>query len=199
MPSKETIRDHIQSITNGLDDLASGNGNLSMCVEIGEQFNHLRDYYRKEPESMTDFVGRLGELSKRFDALLAERSSQIVDHFHRINERLRLVEQEKQFWRDFLIRQATESRNEYLNGSAASVRVKSNVTRSLPSAQSNERIQLEDLIRESGCWDKVSQLSGPKLNKALENHLLPDNQAATIEQLCPTTVIHQVSSRVLEK
>ena len=62
---------------------------------------------------------------------------------------------------------------------------------------SDDRRQLEDLIRSSGCWEQVSLLSRPKLEKAIDSGQIPQDHAAAIERLCPITVMHQVTSHLL--
>lgn len=199
MLSTPEIDAHIQSIVAALDALAAGDENLSGCLEIGERFRMLREQYRQQPDSLAGRVQRLAELSRRFDDLLANRLTLVVDRFHEVNEQIRLGEQEKAFWRSFLIRAATQARQERLNGIAATVRVRSVQSRTLPPAGGSERARLEDLVRESGCWEQVSQLSRTRLERALAGNVFAGPQAEAIEQLCPATAVHQVSSRAMER
>ncbi|MFQ5807232.1 MAG: hypothetical protein ACE5I3_12355, partial [Phycisphaerae bacterium] len=198
MLSSQEIDAHIQSIAAALDALSAGGGNLSGCMEIDERFGALREQYRQQPDSLAGRVQRLSELSRRFDDLLADRLTRVVDRFHEVNEQIRLGEQEKAFWRSFLIRTATQARQEYLNGTAATVHVRSIRSRTLPPAGGSTRARLEDLVRQSGCWEQVSQLSRTRLERALAGKVFARPQAEAIEQLCPATIVHQVSSRAAE-
>ena len=196
MLSSPEIDAHIQSIAAAVDALATRDESLSGCLEIGERFRTLREQYQQQPDSLAGRVPRLAELSRRFDDLLADRLTLVVDRFHEVNEQIHRGEQEKAFWRSFLIRAATQARKEHLNGTAATVRVRSVQSRTLPPAGGSDRARLEKLIRESGCWEQASQLSRSRLERALASHVFAGPQADAIEQLCPVTIVHQVSSRV---
>lgn len=199
MLSKREIDEYIAFIGDALDGLGAGDGDLSRCMEVHERFSALRDQYRQQPDSLGEHTTRLSELSKRFDDLLTGRLPLIVDRFNEVNEQIRLVQQEKAFWRDFLIRRAVQARQGQLNGTLATVRVRSTQSRTLPPVGSSERSQLEDLIRDSGRWEQVSQLSRPKLQRALAGSVFAGEEAAAIEYLCPSTETYQVSSRALDE
>ena len=193
MPSSQNVDAQIQFISSALDDLAPDSADLTVGVEIDERFKILRDQYRQQPDSLAGHMPRLSELSRRFKELLAGRLARVVDRFHEVNGEIHRAEREKAFWRDFLIRVAGETQQEYLDGAAAKVRVRSLPSRTLPPAGADERNRLEDLIYASGCWEQVSQLSRAKLERALAENLFAKPQADEIDKLCPTTVRHQVS------
>jgi hypothetical protein len=196
MLPRQEIENRIASIGSSLDEL-DRDGTLEACFEIDQLFRTLREEYRRHPEALTGLVPQLTGLSRRFDEILSVRVAQIVDRFHDINERIRRAEQEKTAWREFLIRSATRARTDRLSGSTACIRLKSQEIRQMPASGSEDRRQLEDLIRSSGCWEQVSQLSRPKLEKAIDSGQIPQAQAGDIERLCPISVMHQVSSQLL--
>jgi hypothetical protein len=198
MLSNQQIGEHISAIRVSLDRFASSDGDFSQCLEVNGRFEVLREQYRRSPGSLAGHVSQLTELSERFDELLARRLPEVVDRFHAVNEQLRRIGQEKEFWREFLIRTATSARQESLAGSAATVRVRSVLARPLPSPGTNERTCLEEVLRASGQWEQVSQLSGAKVQRALAAKLFDEAVAQAVEQLAPATVIHQVSSRATQ-
>jgi len=195
MLSEHEIGEHLACLTAALDRLSSDHAGLEACVDIAERFEALRQQYRQQPASLASWVSRLAELRRRFDQLLGMRLSQIVDRFHQIGEQIRLAEREKACWRDQLIRIASESRRDQLDGNSAVVRIRSVMSRTVPPAGSLQRQQLEAILRESGCWEQVSQLSRPKLDRAMKNSLLAKPQADEVERICPVSQIHQVSCR----
>ncbi len=199
MLSDREIEEQVTYITARLDTLAADRPDLTLSAELAERFRTLREQYQQRPASLQRRVQQLATLSKRFDECMAAQLPLVVDRFHELNEQIRHANSEKELWRDFLIRRATDSRQEHRAGNAAVVRVRSVQARALPSAASAERKRLEDLIRESGQWGQVSQLSGPKLQRALAGNLFDRPQAEAIGQLCPPTVIHQVSSHEPER
>ena len=193
MLSDQEVDASIQFIAAALKALAADEGDLSKCPDIAERFKVLRDQYRERPESLAQRVSQLSELRGRFDELLSRRLALIVDRFCEVDGRLRAAQQEKAFWRGFLIRQADQTRQEFLNGTAGTVRVRSVRSRILPPAGGSDRVHLEELIRASGYWEKVSQLSRAKLERALAGNLFAGSEAEAIGQLCPATVRYQVT------
>ncbi len=198
MLSKQEINGHMRFLSSEIEALAAGDRNLPGCIAIDERFRALRDQYRQQPDTLGGCIGELSQLSKRFDALLGERLTSVVDRFNEVSEQVHRAEQEKAFWRDFLIRNAVQAGQERLHGTTATVRVRSMDTRKLPAAGVPERDRLEELIRASGCWEQVTQLSRPRLQRALAQNLFDKPQADAIEQLCPTTVTYQVTSHSLD-
>src|SRR5690242_7555242 len=129
MLSNHEILEQIKFISESLDDLAAGDGSLSACVNTEHRFEALRNQYRQHPQTLTGHTQQLSELSRRFEQLLDGRLAEIVDRFHVVNEQLRLIEEEKLFWRSVLIRQSAQYKNKPLTGKIAAVRVRTTQTR----------------------------------------------------------------------
>jgi len=197
MLSGKEIEAHVESITSRLAIIAQEETGLAGCMEIAEKFGVLREEYRRQPEAFAGQRERLAQLRKRFDEVLASRLDAVIDRFHEVAEAVRRAESEKAFWRDFLIRRSAQLRQEQLNGANAVVRVRTKESRLLPAVQSPERDRLEVLIRQSGQWDQVSQLARARLEKAMNDGLFSKGDTDAIGQLCPLTVVHQVTSRSL--
>ncbi len=199
MLSHHDIDAHIRAIVTGLNELAVSNNDarLSQCVKIDGMFQTLREQYSKEPTTLEGRVQELTSLKSRFRDLLAERVAPIVDRYYEVNEHLHAMEREKAFWRDTLIRTSTHQHRERLDGSTAFASVRSIPTRVMPSPGTAERGQLEEFIRKIGRWEDVSHISRAKLDRAVSQQLFGPVESARIEQLCPTSVAHQVSIRIL--
>jgi hypothetical protein len=197
MLTSRQIDDHISTIVTTIGELARGNGDLARFAETHDRFEALREHYRLHPETLTARVQELAALRKRFVALLAPRLSEIVDRFHALNQEIKAAEQERECWRDALVRLALDAGGPQLTGRGAVVRVRAVQFRSVPAARSEERQQLETLIRTTGLWEQVSQLSRPKLEKSLKERLFDAQTTQAIDRLCPATVSYQVTSRQL--
>jgi hypothetical protein len=194
MLSEHEIGEHISYLTAAVDRLSTDHADLDEYVAVAERFEILREQYRRQPGSLASCISRLSELRRRFDQLIRARMAEVVDRFHQINEQIRLAEREKACWRDQFIRISTQSGLRQVEGRLASVQVRSTLSRTLPQAGTPERQQLESLLRQSGCWEQVSQLSRPKLDRATKDNLLPNPQIAEVDRLCPVSRIYQVSS-----
>ncbi len=192
MLSRGEIVRSIECITSKLDGMKQSEDEMSACAEISIQFTVLREQYRTRPESMAGYVEQLAQLRRRFDDLLQARMASVIDRFNAVTERIRRAQQEREFWRAFLIRKATQDQVQQLDGATSAVRVRSVESRLIPPAGASERQQVEDLIRKAGCWEHVSQLSRTRLEKALAGDVLPKAQAEEVERLCPMTTRYQV-------
>ena len=198
MLSNQQIAEHISAIRVLLDHFAASDGDFSECLELNGRFEFLREHYRRSPGSLGGYLLQLTELSKRFDDLLVQLLPEVVDRFHALNERLRRIQKEKDFWRQFLIRTATSGGQQTLVGAVATVQVRSVLSCLLPSPGTTERTRLEEVLRASGQWEQVSQLSGVKIQRALAAKLFDEAVMQIVEQLAPATFVHQLSSRATE-
>jgi hypothetical protein len=197
MLSSQEIDRHIADIRSGLQQIAETADSLPLCCRIHQHLEALRQQYREYPTTLTARVQELALLHAQFEVHLAARMTVIVDHLHEINQAIRTAEDERQFWRDVLVQHARTSGCLQIEGAAAVVRVRALQARLMPPAHSNERTRLEELIRSAGVWDRVSQLSRPKLEKSLNERAFDAQTAEAIGQLCPPTVTYQVTSRAL--
>lgn len=193
------IQQHVACVADSIERMGAPSADvtgLDEFADVGGRLDILRAQYRADPASMAEHVNKLAELSRRFDALLAARMPEVIDRFHAANEELRRVKNEKEFWREFLIRQAPAGPRETLRGATVDVVIKSSESRALPASGSESRLRLESVIQESGFWSDVSQLSKPKLQHALKENLFGGSQRQLIEELCPAMVTHTVTSHV---
>lgn len=192
--SRQEIERHAAHIATALGEPTAGD-DLTRLADAGRRLQLLRSQYRACPNSLNGYVPKLTELSQQFDTLLETRLPRIVDRFHEVSEQIRRAQYEKDFWREHLIAQCPTGRRESLHGADADVVVRSTESRLLPPAKTEHRAQLDRLVRESGHWTEVSQLSRSKLQQALAKALFGPAQRQAIEELCPLTVVHQVTSR----
>ena len=192
MLSRGEIARSIECITSKLDGMKKGGEEMSACAEISILFTALREQYRRQPESLAGWVEELAQLRRRFEDLLQDHVASVIDRFDAVTDQIRRAQQEREFWRGFLIRKATQDQVQQLDGATSAVRVRSVESRLIPPAGASERQQMEDLIRNAGCWEHVSQLSRTRLEKALAEGVLPKSQSQEVERLCPVTTRYQV-------
>jgi hypothetical protein len=193
---RHEIEEHVAFIAVAVNELALGGGDLERFGEVSERLQLLRALYKRQPEPLSSFITKLTELSRRFESLLDARMPEIVDRYHHVNEQLRRIEREKDYLREYLIRRAGPGPRETVPGVSAEVVVRSLPTRLLPPAGTVQRGKLERLLAQSGVWPEVSQLSRSKLQQALAKGRLSADDQRAIEELCPPTVVHQVTTRL---
>jgi hypothetical protein len=193
--SQREIEQLVTDIASGLGGLSAPNADFAGFAAVGERLRRLRAQYQTAPRSLDGHLPKLTQFSRQFDALLDARLVQVVDRFHQVNEQIRQAESEKEFLREFLIREAGAGKHIQFSGLRADVLIRSSHSRLLPPAETDARTQLERLIQEAGCWPDVSQLSRAKLQRALDEQRFNSVHQQAISQLCPVTVLHHVSSR----
>ncbi len=197
MLSQAEIQEHITKIRSSIDGLEQDQTDLAPCVDTQGRLDALRAQYKESPVPLTAYLEELAELRLRFNRVLAARLPQVVDRFHVVTQEVHRAEEEKAVWRDILIEQASESRNDSLRGMTSMVQIRTRQSRKLPPTTSDDRKELEHLVRQAGLWDELSQLSRPKLEKSLGSGQFPPQTASAIEQLCPAMPSHQVTVRSL--
>jgi len=162
---------------------------------VGQTFQTLREQYRQRPASLAAHAARLSELRTRFDGILEPHLSAVVDHFREINDQIRQLEMEREFWREYLVRKTSQLQREELRGNSSFIRVRTTQTREIPPAGTASRKTLEQLIRDAGQWQLVSQLSRPKLQQAIAEKKLEQPLAESIDRMCPMRTTYAVVSR----
>lgn len=193
----QEIDQQIAHISGKLERAAQSDGDLAGLAEVGACLAYLRGEYQRAPQAFSERVSQLRGLGARFEELSAANVTRIVDRFHEVTERIHQAEAERQLWREALIRAGTTAGQDCLSGRLASVQIRTSSTNAVPRAGTPERTSLEGLIRESGYWEQVSQLSPTKLQRALAADQLHAPHADAIRRLCPAVTKHQVTSRLL--
>ncbi len=177
---------------------AAASGSSPRLQRLTRSFASLLRRYRAELGTLTsDGPLALGPRA-RFDELMAANLDTVVDCFHRSNEQVRHAEQEREFWRNQLIRLAPPRTRIELRGGHAIVRICAKTTRDIPRNGTTRRVELERHVREAGLWDALSELSRSKLVKALTEHSLEASEVGAIEELCPPHTTYTVTSRQLQ-
>ncbi len=205
MLTTRDISDHVAQIESKLNSIENGNGRTEAVgtpqgqadalADVAWRLGVLREQYRRQPGSMSAAVPALSRARARFDALLAARVSEIADRFHAVNEALRRLEAERDVWRDTLIRLAGQMQRREIIGRSAVVAVRPTRTLTVPQQNTPQREQLEQTLRDGGCWEQVSSLSRARLQQAFEDGKLSPEVAGAVGQLCPVTASFAVSSR----
>ena len=186
------IQAHVQALAAALPRLRTER-ELTAGSEVAFRFQRLRSAYQLGPKAFEPFIAELTRLRRDCDQVLNTRLVHAVDRFQDLTTLIRAAEIEKDFLREFFIRKAAEGPQRF-TGRTADVHVKTSPTRNLPASSSPERVQLEKLLQQSGAWADVSQLSRPRLCKAIIDGQLGPAQA-DVERLCPAAVTHVVSAR----
>jgi putative RecB family exonuclease len=101
----------------------------------------------------------------------ADQGVQLVDQFVAAKSRVDDAQQELQFARDQIVEFSKRTTLVRLQGHSASVRVYQRLEQTVPNADDPNRKVLEAVVRASGQWDKVSDLSRSKLPKAIQGDL----------------------------
>jgi putative RecB family exonuclease len=84
-----------------------------------------------------------------------------------------------------------------LVGHNLTVGVSRRIEQTVPRANTSDRARLESLVRASGQWEKVSDLSRSKLPKALQGNLFNKETRSEIESLLSKSEVITVSQRRL--
>ncbi len=175
----------IRQIKSWLENLSTENADLSLILEIESALEQLRKQYRQQPDVFKSWVAELASLRREYHLLIRGLLSQMVDHFYSLNTLMKQIEDEKQAWRSVFLELAKEQSTDNFRGMHALLQVKQVQQRKLPPAKSSDRRQLEDILRKSGYWLQVSQVSRQKLMSALGHKDLPEDLTKRIEPLFP--------------
>ena len=196
MMSEQTpVKDHIAFLNEQVSSGEGGELAVTQLAVVAARFEFLRQEYRTRPASFGEEVRALSDLSRRFEALLSRRMTELVDRYEWLREELDRLEEEKRAWREFLIRAAGGAKEKLFKGLHAEIRVRGVPGVVMPKAGTDDRNRLEAIIREVGIWESVSQLSSSKLQQEIDKGALPADRQDEVRRLCPTTTRFQVISR----
>ncbi len=101
----------------------------------------------------------------------ADQGVQLADQFAAARARSDEAQQELQFARDQIVAYSQQTSLLRLQGHSISVRVGRRMEQTIPNADDPNRKVLEAVVRASGQWEKVSELSRFKLPKAVQGDL----------------------------
>lgn len=195
MLTMSEIEGAIERLEQSLDGIEKGEIEVSELIEVRATFDVLRAEYRHQPETLQKWVGELHGLRKRYDDLLATKRGRIVDRYQSLSEELERLTTERESLRELLIERANPKARTTYEGGEATVVVKSVRARKLPKAGSEERAELEEVIRDSGHWEQVSIIQVAKLDRLIKQKAFSTETTKAIETLCPAERRFQVSCR----
>lgn len=178
------ICERIGGLERRLEAAERGKADLAALWAIATTLGELRNEYRRSPEEMQEHLKRLGALRQRFDGLVCKTAGAIADHYQHLNEEIIRLQQEREQWRLALITAAENAPGHRIQGRACAIEVKATEALSLPPAGHADRLRIEQLLARAGVWQQVSQLSGPKLQRALTERQVPPAAAEEVMQVC---------------
>jgi putative RecB family exonuclease len=117
---------------------------------------------------------------RTLDAQLADRDlAEVVDDYAEICEReagvkadLKKLEAEKQALEPRLADCRRETGAWSIEGTRSAVDIKRREVFGIPSKGSDERLELEEIVRDAGIWERVSDLNKTSVLDAIDNKLL---------------------------
>lgn len=184
MLTRDEIDARVADVEQALGELDRGEPREAALYSTTHRvFQALRQQYRQDPASMAAHVEALASQSRRFDEILRARLPELVDRFHQLTAQIRAAQQEKDDLRKVLIELSTATGQSSLAGQDARVKVEASKGTRLPSANSDERARILELVRQAGMWERVSILSTAKLNSALKNDEFEEADRQAIEVL----------------
>ena len=113
----------------------------------------------------------------------ADQGVQLVDQFVAAKTQVDQAQQELDFARNQIIEYSRQTSMVRLQGHGVSVRVYQRVEPTVPNSDDPNRKVLEAVVRASGQWDKVSDLSRSKLPKAIQGNLFDPATKQRIAEL----------------
>jgi len=131
------------------------------------------------------------------DQFSADQGVQLVDQFVAARTRVDQAQQELDFARNQIIAFSKQTSMVRLQGHSASLRVHQRIEQVIPNSDDPNRKILEAVVRASGQWDKVSDLSRSKLPKAIQGDLFdPATRRRIGELLVPRESVTVTTSKI---
>lgn len=178
------IGGQIEGLERRLAAAEGGTADLAVLGAIATTLSELREEYRRSPGEMQTHVRRLGALRQRYDGLVCKTAGAIADHYQQLNDEIYRLQQEREQWRLALITAAENAPGHRVQGRACAVEVKATEVLSMPPTGHADRVRIEEVLARAGVWQQVSQLSGPKLQRALTERQVPPDAADAVLQVC---------------
>lgn len=173
-----------------IDKLQQGESPVNMAIEVEQLFTHLRDEARAGSTAVKPHIEQLKSLRTTFDDLAMKMTGSLVDHLSHVKDSIKGLEAEYEYVRAILVKLCDTRHVKTFDGQTAHAFMHTSVRRSLPPSGSDQRHQLESVVRTEGLWDKVSQLSGPKLTTLLNSKQVNEATRAKLDPFCPPTTTH---------
>ncbi|MGH9804993.1 MAG: PD-(D/E)XK nuclease family protein [Candidatus Acidiferrales bacterium] len=125
----------------------------------------------------------------------AESGVQLVDRYVALKEKMKAGKAQLEELEEAIYAFAEKSGATVLVGSEKQVRVKVSEEKGLPTQKDNPLgyAAVEDLLRRSGCWDKVSSLDRGAVLEALEEGELPAAVARQLEPFLETRLARRLT------
>jgi putative RecB family exonuclease len=128
-------------------------------------------------------------------ARAAESGTELVDRYVALKEKMKADKSQLEELEEALYAFAEKSGATVLVGTEKQVRVKVEEEKALPTRTDNPLgyAAVEELLRRSGCWDKVSSLDRGAVLEALEKGALPAPLARELEPFLETRLARRLT------
>jgi hypothetical protein len=192
MLTADGVKLQVEQLEAIVAELERGEGDGALPFQAHTRLDLLREQYRSVPESLAGFVEQLADLRRRFEQQIEARVQLVVDRYQAVGRIIEQAEVEKAFLREALIRVSEQRGEGTLQGSAARVSVETSSSARLPPSGSPERDHLVELVKRSGQWEQVSNLSAAKLAAAVRRDAFAPDAQRDIDELLLTGSTHRV-------
>jgi hypothetical protein len=179
------IAGELEELQGTMERLEAGEVGVESCFAVHQRLDALRALFREAPEQLEPHLDSLKAISGGFKRYLRDHTAEIADQYHDLGAVIRSLEEEKQYFRELLLREATEREIRAINGHKSRVVIKEINSNKLPPANSPERQRLEGLLKEWGHWGEVSQLSAARLSAAVSRGVFEPREQQELESLLP--------------
>ncbi|HEX9750905.1 MAG TPA: PD-(D/E)XK nuclease family protein [candidate division Zixibacteria bacterium] len=128
----------------------------------------------------------------------ADDGVRIADDYASAKQRVDVATTELEAAKQMVLKFAATENLTRLTGHHASVSVNIRREPKLPDKKNPERVELEQLVRDSGLWDQVSDLERRKLAKALQTDMFDSTTKARLSGLIGESVVSTIHLKRIE-
>ena len=157
----------------------------------------LREEYRLDASPFGPYMDQLMDLGRRVNERIRSSSEMLTGEYVQAGAAINDWQAHRQTCRDLLLELARVDGAERFASQAGRVEVRHVETLSLPSADSDQRRELCQLLTESGQWPAAGLPNGRRLLQAIEEGKFTPDQAERLAALCRAKTIVQLKCQSL--
>jgi len=157
------------------------------CITLAYQLiTSLRDDYKKRPAIFESFIDDLKMLTKELRGEASRHADVLINEYMQRCNNARVALERKNDLRDVFVEMCmgTDKDKIEFKNSTSCLHAKRTTSLKLPSRQSQEMKDLEQIIIDSGLWEEVTNISGAKIKKVLQLGNLDNEVAKSINEKC---------------
>ena len=177
--------------------LARAEASLSLeaVFEVEEHLLAMRNLAEADCARIAGRLDGLRDARARLERVKAPLAAALVDELARVLGALADLQHREDVLREAVVWLSRSTGQGTLRGDDARAEVRMDIRRTVPRAGSPGRTDLERAVRSTHVWDRVSILSGPRLEIQLRRQDFPPGARAAIEPLCPRRAVATVRVR----